>query len=201
MGLILNWNKTYLNISSVISCTEVEGPGKRFSLWVQGCLKRCAGCCNPNELEIERNQIVSTKDIMNEINKAVKENNIEGITLLGGEPILQAEGLLWLAIQSKNIGLSIILFTGYTFDELERENFPYYSELLAHCDIIIEGPFIQTKPDNKRNWVGSTNQVIHYNTEFYQAGIEYDREYIDGIEMRFKNDELLISGFPYAVKT
>jgi len=198
--LILNWNNTYLNISNVIPCTEVEGPGKRFAIWVQGCLKRCEGCCNPNELQIKRNQVISTENIMDEINKAVNESNIEGITLLGGEPILQAEGLLWIAIQCKLFDLSVMLFTGYTFNELKRENFPCSNELLENCDIIVEGPFVQNKPDNKRNWIGSTNQIIHYNSTFYKEGLEYNEKYIDGIEMRFKNDELLISGYPYEVK-
>ena len=50
----MNW----LNLASWLPCTEVEGPGKRAALWVQGCDKRCVGCCNPGYLKIIEREII-----------------------------------------------------------------------------------------------------------------------------------------------
>jgi anaerobic ribonucleoside-triphosphate reductase activating protein len=193
----LSWNNTYLNISSYIPCTKVEGPGKRFAIWVQGCLKRCKGCCNPNELELIKNNIVPTHLFMEKIFEAQRENNIEGITLLGGEPILQAKGLSYIAEHSQKNGLSVMLFTGYTQNELDEYNFPFYNKLKYFCDIIVDGPYDQTKPDNLRNWIGSTNQDIHFLTNRYNPGIEYDNKYRDSMEFRIYPNELTITGYPF----
>ena len=193
----MSWNNTYLNISSYIPCTKVEGPGKRFSIWVQGCLKRCKGCCNPNELEFIKKHIIPTNVLLEKITASKIENDIEGITLLGGEPILQARGLLFIAEQSQNIGLSVMLFTGYTYKELEENNFPYYRELINKCDIVVEGPYDSTQKDDNRNWVGSKNQKFHYNNDTYQKDIEFDNEYIDGMEFRIQNNGVFVSGYPF----
>ncbi len=44
----------YLNLASIRMCTESEGPGRRLAIWVQGCKKRCTGCCNPDMQEIKK---------------------------------------------------------------------------------------------------------------------------------------------------
>ena len=193
----MSWNNTYLNISSYIPCTKVEGPGERFAIWVQGCLKRCKGCCNPSELELAKNNIVPTHLFIEKIFEAQRENNIEGITLLGGEPILQAKGLYYISDLCKKNGLSVMLFTGYTQKELKKYNFPYYNELSSCCDIIIDGPYDHTKPDNVRNWIGSTNQKIHFLTNRYQPGIEYDKEFRDSMEFYISYKELAVTGYPF----
>ena len=193
----MNWNNTYLNISSYIPCTKVEGPGKRFSIWVQGCLKRCKGCCNPGELEIIKKHLIPTNILLEKIAASKIENDIEGITLLGGEPILQAKGLSFVAEQSQSMGLSVMLFTGYTYKELKKNNLPYYMELISKCDIVVEGPYDISKPDNKRNWVGSRNQKFHYQGNQYNKEIELNHQYIDGIEFRIQKKDLFISGYPF----
>lgn len=83
----------YLNLASIRLCTESEGPGKRFAIWVQGCERRCSGCCNPDMQEIRKNIVVDTKDLIELIHRTMLCNQIEGLSFIGGEPILQAEGL------------------------------------------------------------------------------------------------------------
>ena len=48
----------YINLASIRLCTESEGPGKRTAVWVQGCQRRCPGCCNPHMQEIRKNKII-----------------------------------------------------------------------------------------------------------------------------------------------
>lgn len=87
----------FLNLAAIRLCTESEGPGKRTAVWVQGCRLKCSGCCNPEMQEIRKNKIVEVRDFVRLIADAKAKYQIEGITLLGGEPILQAEGLSFVA--------------------------------------------------------------------------------------------------------
>lgn len=66
-----------------IPCTEVEGPGKRAALWVQGCDKRCVGCCNPDYLKIVERDIVKAEAMVNRLLVAQAEWGLEGVTFSG----------------------------------------------------------------------------------------------------------------------
>src|SRR5205809_6510245 len=81
-----------LSVAQIVPCTEAEGPGRRFALWFQGCPLRCPGCCNPEMLSFEVGQRIALTGVMTDIRTAVEKHGIEGITLLGGEPIAHAAG-------------------------------------------------------------------------------------------------------------
>ncbi|HET8646986.1 MAG TPA: 4Fe-4S cluster-binding domain-containing protein, partial [Vicinamibacteria bacterium] len=83
-----------VRVAARVPVTEVEGPGARFALWVQGCSIRCPGCCNPH-LFPARGEVVSVDALVAEV-KAVR-GRIEGLTLLGGEPFDQPAPLAVLA--------------------------------------------------------------------------------------------------------
>ena len=85
---------SWINVAKIIEVTEAEGPGLRTAIWVQGCLKRCQGCCNGRFLRIQPAEIITIYQVIEIINTAKEKHQIEGITLLGGEPFLQAESLL-----------------------------------------------------------------------------------------------------------
>ena len=76
----------YLQIAQTVACTEAEGPGKRFALWFQGCPLRCAGCCNPEMLPFAGGRSVALSSLIDQI----QASGVEGITLLGGEPLAHA---------------------------------------------------------------------------------------------------------------
>src|SRR5438874_2610700 len=86
-----------LSVAQTVRCTEAEGPGKRFALWFQGCPLRCPGCCNPEMLPFEGGRVLSLKDLLPDIEVAAAVDGIEGITLLGGEPLAHAGGATTLA--------------------------------------------------------------------------------------------------------
>ncbi len=188
-----------LNLANWIECTEVEGPGKRFALWVQGCNRHCPGCCNPHMLDFVPNRLVGTDGVCQWIDDSLKNNDIEGVTFLGGEPMLQAKGLSEVASWCSKRGLSIMTFTGYTLRELETAPLPSTSELLQFTDLLVDGPFIQEQPEIERNWAGSTNQRFHFLTDRYKKGIEYDPRFSHGFELRIKPDGSISSnGWPIA---
>ncbi len=186
-----------LNLADWIECTEVEGPGKRFALWVQGCLLRCPECCNPHMFDISPRSITETDEVLKWISLAKDKHNIEGVTFLGGEPMLQAKGLSEVASGCKEMGVSVVAFTGYTLEYLQRNQMPGVSELLSKVDILVDGAFVSAKPETQRNWAGSTNQQFHYLTDHYLAGIEYDPAYAHGFELRLLEDGTLrTNGWP-----
>lgn len=115
-------SECYLNIASIRECTEAEGPGKRFALWCQGCLKRCPGCCNPELQPLERGHVISADDLVVLISESRDKWGIEGVSLIGGGPFLQSEGLAYVAEKCKQLGLTVLVFSGYTIDEHVNRN-------------------------------------------------------------------------------
>jgi len=90
--------------------------------------------------------------------------NVEGITVLGGEPFDQPLAIASLAREAAAAGLGVICFTGYTIESL-RSREP--SNLLRHVDLLVDGPFLADAPDTKRALVGSTNQrFIHLSDRY-----------------------------------
>lgn len=192
---------SWLNLASWIPCTEVEGPGRRAALWVQGCDKRCIGCCNPGYLKIVERDILSADSTIERLLAAHEAWNLEGVTLLGGEPFLQAQGLADVAEAVSRAGLSVMTFTGYTLQELNDLSLPGTSRLLAWTDVLVDGPYVASKPDRSRNWVGSTNQKFHYLTDRYNATIEEPDAPKREVEWRIRDDgRLIINGWPCTVK-
>lgn len=169
MGLIMQ----FLNIAHIVEATEAEGPGLRFVIWVQGCLKRCRGCCNGDLLKIKPAQIMSSQDIIDQVQLAKQQYPLlEGVTFLGGEPFLQAQGLAEIAKFAQQIGLSVMVFTGYLLEELNEQQFLGSLKLLTYTDVLIDGEFDQNQQEMERNWVGSRNQKFHYLSNFYSNKIE-----------------------------
>ena len=90
---------------------------------------------------------------------------IEGITVLGGEPFEQTEGLLELVKCCKEKGYTVILFTGFFYEQLLRQR--EKREILSYTDLLIDGPYIEDKRDFTRPWVGSSNQKYIFLSERY----------------------------------
>jgi len=162
----------WLNLAKIIDVTQAEGPGLRTAIWVQGCLKRCVGCCNGQFLKIQPADVCDSQMIIEQIAQNQQQYGIEGVTLLGGEPFLQAEGLADVAQACHKMGLSVMVFSGYQLEELDDARFKGASQLLKVTDVLVDGEYQQALIENVRNWVGSTNQRFHYFTDFYDVSIE-----------------------------
>src|SRR5262249_15604564 len=97
-----------LQVAQIVPCTEAEGPGRRFALWFQGCPLRCPGCCNPEMLPFTGGQTLTLADVVEQVRLAAVENGIEGITLLGGEPLAHAMGAAALAREVRLLSLTVM---------------------------------------------------------------------------------------------
>ena len=156
-----------LNVAHVVDRTQAEGPGERLAVWVQGCPLRCPGCCNPEQLPQVPAASWSPADLAA---RAVRAG-VEGVSLLGGEPMAQAAGLAEFARDARAAGLSVMVYTGYTLDELRASPDPGVAALLAQTDLLLDGRYDRTRPEAgaaaPRRWVGSTNQRLHFLTDRY----------------------------------
>ncbi|ASS87228.1 MULTISPECIES: 4Fe-4S single cluster domain-containing protein [Geobacillus] len=157
-----------LTIHRFLPLTTVEGPGKRACLWVQGCSIRCKGCAVPWTWDKNKGEEKTVQELFIEIEKSKRENGIEGVTFLGGEPFDQALPLAKLASMVKEIGLTVMTFTGYLYEDIVSSNNKEQIELLKVTDLLIDGPFVKEKIDLSRPWIGSSNQRYHFLTSRYE---------------------------------
>ncbi|MEY8241850.1 MAG: 4Fe-4S single cluster domain-containing protein [Cycloclasticus sp.] len=174
-----------LYISKFIPFTQVEGPGNRACIQVQGCSIHCAGCAVPHTWNKKHGSIIKINDL---ITKILSTPNIEGVTFLGGEPFDQAKQLAVIGREVKKKGLSVMTFTGYNLSEIIELNDPDHKDLLSVTDLLIDGPFLETKKDFSRPWVGSTNQRFHFLTPHYVHLREELHSIKNKIEVRLNLD-------------
>ena len=145
-------------IDRVLYPVRALGPGERLVIWVSGCSRRCRGCANPELWERKEFQRISPQQFVRYVRINIG-NSIEGITVTGGEPFDQARDLA-LVLESLGQGKEVLVFTGYSYEELRsREE---AGKLLALTDVLIDGPYVETLNDNYSALRGSTNQRIHY---------------------------------------
>ena len=159
-----------IRVGARVPVTEAEGPGRRYALWLQGCSIRCPGCCNPHLFDAAGGEACDATTLLGEV--AAVGDVLEGVTLLGGEPFEQAAGLVPLVRGTRDLGLSVIIFTGYAIEELRSSRDPAVADLLAATDVLVDGRYDRTQPEPQRRWVGSANQRFHYLTTRYGPEIE-----------------------------
>lgn len=177
-----------LNIARVLPRSAANGPGERFTIWVQGCPLACPGCWNPDTWAFERRELRHVDDLAAEIVSTV---GIEGVTFTGGEPFAQAPALTALATRLKEAGLSVFVFTGYEFNELTR---PEHRALLAVTDIVVTGRYIEAERAVGLTWRGSTNQRVHFLTDRYGPTSMVD---VGEIEVHLDGSgSIAVTGFP-----
>lgn len=156
----------YLNIMGYVDESQVNGPGKRAVVWVQGCDRHCPGCFNPDSWSFEINQLISVEELAEKI---LSNPENEGVTFSGGEPFWQAPALTDLAKRLKAGGLSVMSFSGFTLTELQSDKGPPAAvDLLAQLDILIDGPYVESQAVNTPDSpVSSNNQRVRiFNPKF-----------------------------------
>lgn len=155
----------FLNIATTCPSTKVLGPGNRFVIWVQGCCFDCHNCGSPDWRILKDSTLVTPKDLSKEV---LKSQGIEGITISGGEPMLQAGGLYELIRNVRSVRpLSVICFTGFTLEELKGKKDSTTDAFLSEIDVLIDGLYMDSLNDNK-GLRGSSNQEIHFLSGIYK---------------------------------
>ena len=174
--------KKALRINRIVKQTRTEGFGNRYCIWVQGCSICCKGCINREMWDKTEGEIYSVTSLIKDIEHQGKR--IEGITVLGGEPFEQTQGLLELVRKCKEKGYTVILFTGFLYEQiLEKKE---QRDVLSYTDLLIDGPYMEEKRDFSRPWSGSSNQKYIFLSDKYS---EKDLEKVENkLEIRISKD-------------
>jgi anaerobic ribonucleoside-triphosphate reductase activating protein len=152
-----------LNINRIITGTKVEGPVIRTCIWLQVCSRHCPRCFAKETWSFEPREIKSCDEIIRIISN---DKESEGVTFLGGEPLEQIDSLIELCSMIKGIGKSIVLFSGYTIEEIENDQ--KLRPVLKLIDVLIDGPYVEKLRDFSRPMIGSKNQRFHFLTSRYK---------------------------------
>ncbi len=146
-----------IRLSGIIEESIVDGPGIRYVIFTQGCLKRCYQCHNEETHALDGGY----EQKLDEIVEAWRKNPlIKGITLSGGEPFLQADQCLHLIKKAKETNLNVIIYSGYYYEELLKFPSPSIKQILDQSDYLIDGPFEYRLKNLNLLFRGSTNQRI-----------------------------------------
>ena len=158
-----------LRIAGIMKEAIVDGPGIRFAIFCQGCPHDCEGCHNPSTHSFQDGEIVKISNIL----KYIDENPlIQGVTFSGGEPLCQVKPFLSLAKEVKKRNLHLLIYTGYTIEELEirMKKEHELEELLRTADHLIEGRFVQKLRNLSLLYRGSSNQRIIDLNAYFSTG-------------------------------
>ncbi|MGE5395957.1 MAG: anaerobic ribonucleoside-triphosphate reductase activating protein [Chitinophagales bacterium] len=137
----------------------VDGPGIRAVVFAQGCPHHCQGCHNPDTWNFEEGYELDGDQILEQIKNT---RSLRGVTFSGGEPFSQARAFASLAESVKSLGLDIMTYTGYSYEDLlaMSENDNGVKTLLHNTDILVDGSFKEEEKDYSLAFRGSRNQRI-----------------------------------------
>lgn len=144
------------------------GPGKRFCIWVQGCDKHCPDCMSKETWSHEKGYCIEESELV----ERMLQFDFEGITISGGEPMLQSKALaqmIRLLRQKRDCG--VMVYTGYTLEELRGKNDESIDDFLLQIDLLIDGEYIAELDDNGA-LRGSSNQRKFCFTDRYRDALD-----------------------------
>ena len=126
-------------IHSVFSGGTVDGPGIRFVVFMQGCPLRCKYCHNPDTWELNGGEVRSAQDLTQEIIKYKNYFGTKGgVTISGGEPLLQIDFVIELLKLVKSFGIHTAVDTsGFMFNINDEESVKKHIELNKYVDLFL----------------------------------------------------------------
>ena len=146
-----------IRLAGLVPESIVDGPGYRLAVFVQGCPHACPGCHNPKTHDFAGGYLSDTAQIIAQMGK---NPLVRGVTLTGGEPMMQAEALLEVASAAKEKGLNVWCYTGFTLEALRKEYHPARMRLLEYIDVLVDGPYIAHERSLDLVYCGSKNQRL-----------------------------------------
>ena len=142
-----------LRVLDIVGGTSVDGPGLRTSVYFAGCNHHCPGCHNPQSWDAAGGMEMTIDEII-----AVIDENDFNVTLSGGDPLMQVEGVTELARRRKEAGRNVWCYTGYTYEQVSAS--PRLSGVLPYIDVLVDGAFIESRRDVGLRFRGSSNQRL-----------------------------------------
>ena len=153
-----------MNYATIKNCDIANGPGVRVSLFVSGCTHRCPGCFNEVAWDFDYGKpfTESTEALLLNM---LKPDYVQGLTLLGGEPFEprnQGAIVAFLRkVKETYPNKSIWAFSGYLFDkDILSGRLGDTSEYVSYLDVLVDGPFIESRKNLNLRFRGSDNQRL-----------------------------------------
>lgn len=147
-----------LSVARIYYPVKTLGPGQRIGIWTAGCSCNCRGCISPELQSADAGQKMTTSEIISLVKRVGCRP--DGFTISGGEPFLQVEALCDLVEALAIISDDILIYTGFSLDELIERNDKYINRIIALSTAIVDGPYIEELNDGI-GARGSSNQKIH----------------------------------------
>ena len=148
---------TNMNYQKIESCSLANGTGWRVVLWVSGCEHHCPGCHNA-DLWDDKAGREFTQQQFELIEKLLKDDFIQGLTLSGGDPLypknIETVTALAKTVKEEYPHKDIWLYTGYCYEMIK------HLEIINYVDVIVDGEYLQQQRDISLPFRGSTNQRI-----------------------------------------
>ena len=156
-----------MNYSEIKNYDIANGEGVRVSLFVSGCRNHCEKCFQPETWDFSHGSEF-TEEVADEILDMMDKSYINGLTVLGGEPLEpenQPEVLALLQrVRERFSDKDVWLFTGFTFEELKedgcRANCGETEQLLSLVDVLVDGRYVDALRDLTLKFRGSQNQRL-----------------------------------------
>ena len=156
-----------MNYATIKKFDIANGPGVRISLFVSGCRHRCKNCFNYEAWDFNYGKPF-TDSVIDEIIEASSKDHIEGLSLLGGEPMEKENrsGLFKLVkkFKEKFPQKTIWCYTGYVYDEElltgKAGGVDEVRKLLSYIDVLVDGRYVEEKKSLALLFRGSSNQRI-----------------------------------------
>lgn len=178
-----------INVAHIAVQSNIYGPGIRSVVWMQGCSLRCSGCWNKEMWSHSPKSLYTLDELWAKL--SLSDGKTEGITLLGGEPLDQAPATRAIAKRAQSEDLSFVLSTGYELHEITGMN---CADILNYVDILITGRYVEHLRTLEHQWIGSTNQEVHFLTQRYDERMIRNANYL---ELEISGDGTLsLLGFP-----
>ena len=125
-------------IHSLESFGTVDGPGIRYVVFMQGCPMRCLYCHNPDTWEVGKGNVMTADEILEQYKKNISFYSRGGLTVTGGEPLLQIDFLIELFTKAKAEGIHTCIDTsGITYSESNTAYIEKLDLLMKLTDLVM----------------------------------------------------------------
>lgn len=152
-----------IRLAGITQESIVDGPGLRLVVFTQGCPHNCNGCHNPDTHDPNGGYVTELTGLYHYIEGMAARNTLlRGVTFSGGEPFLQSKPLALLAKRLRTLGLDIVVYSGFTFEQLATMAVQRRSirELLEQTELLIDGVYKANERDLGLAFRGSRNQRL-----------------------------------------
>jgi anaerobic ribonucleoside-triphosphate reductase activating protein len=177
---------------------SVLGHGRRVGIWLQGCSIGCKSCCSLDTWDFDEDRSIDVGSLVDWC-RETSCDELDGVTISGGEPFDQAEGLLallreldaWRSGLGRNV--DILLYSGRSARVVRRD----FKEHLLHVDAVVAGPFKKGATQSKA-WCGSDNQEIVLCSDLGESryGGDLLKDWKTGIQVTADRDDIWMIGIP-----